>query len=96
MHWMQSPIDADLLPQEVSLKSMIRNLKREVHHLKKKLKKIEDELQKSRKNALEATIEVTHLRKLQRKDSVSFSIRKDNFERELAELKKVLVTSLGH
>ena len=33
-------------------------------------------------------IEVTHLQKLHRKDSTSFSIRKDNFERELVKLKK--------
>ena len=49
---------------------------------------MEDELQKSRKNALEAIIEVTHLRKLHMKDFISFNIKKGNFERELAELKK--------
>ena len=39
-----------------------------------------------RMNASEATIEVTHLRKLYMKDSMSFNIKKDNFEKELVEL----------
>ena len=39
-------------------------------------------------NGSEATIEVTHLHKLYMKDSVSFNIKKDNFEKELAELRK--------
>ena len=88
VHWMQSPVDADPLPQGVSLKSMIRNFRKEARHLKKKLKKIKDELQRSRKNASEAMIEVTYLWKLHRKDSTSFSIWKDNFKRKLVKLKK--------
>ncbi|EHA8586429.1 hypothetical protein COCNU_scaffold000363G000010 [Cocos nucifera] len=84
----ESPIDAELLPQGISLKLIVRNLKKKVQQLRKKLKKIEDELQKSRKNASEATIEVTHLCKLHVKDSMTFIIKKDNFERELVELKK--------
>ena len=49
---------------------------------------MEDELQRSKKNASEATIEVTHLRKLHIKDSISFNIKKDNFEKEQTELRK--------
>ena len=85
---MQSSIDAEPLPQGISLKSIVKNLKKEVHHLRKKLKKAEDELQKSRKNASEATIEVSCLRKLHMKDSTTFAIKKGNFKRELAELNK--------
>ena len=67
---------------------MIKNLRKEVHLLRKKLKKTEDNLQALRKNASEATKKVTHLRNLHMKDSTSFSIRKGSFERELAELWK--------
>ncbi|KAG1334184.1 hypothetical protein COCNU_03G003030 [Cocos nucifera] len=83
-----SPTDAELLSKGIPLRSIDKGLKREIHHLKKKLKKMEDELQRSRKNASKAIIEVTCLCKLHMKDSVSFNIKKGNFERELAKLKK--------
>ncbi|KAG1365050.1 hypothetical protein COCNU_12G000500 [Cocos nucifera] len=73
---------------EFLYKSMVRNLKKEVHHLKKKMKKIEDKLQRSRKSASKAMIEVTRLQKLHMRDFVDFRIRKDSYDRELAELKK--------
>ena len=38
------PIDADPLPHGVSIKPLIRSLKKEIHRLKKKLKKMEDDL----------------------------------------------------
>ena len=41
---------------------------------------------RSRKYASEAMIEVTHLQKLHKRDSVDFTIRKGSFERKLAEL----------
>ena len=85
---MQSPIDVESLPQEIPLKLIIKSLKRKIHHLRKKLKKIEDELQRSKKNASKVMIEVTRLHKLYMKDSISFSIKKDNFEKKLAEFKK--------
>ncbi|EHA8586717.1 hypothetical protein COCNU_scaffold000789G000020 [Cocos nucifera] len=86
--WMQSPIDVELLPQGILLKLIVKNLKKKVHHLRKKLKKAEDEHQKSRENALEATIEVTYLHKLHMKDSANFTNKKGSFEKELAKLKK--------
>ncbi|EHA8586611.1 hypothetical protein COCNU_scaffold000575G000020 [Cocos nucifera] len=84
----KSPIDVEQLPQGIPLRSIVRNLKKEVHHLRKKLKRTKDELQKSRKNALEVIIEVTRVRKLQIKDSTTFTIKKGSFERKLVELKK--------
>ncbi|EHA8592230.1 hypothetical protein COCNU_contig69376565G000010 [Cocos nucifera] len=99
----KSPINADPLPQGIPLKAHLKYLRKEVHQLKKKLKKIEDELQKFREHALEAITEVTHLRKLHMRDYAtevtrlrklhmrdyaSVAIRKSVFEKELAELKK--------
>ena len=69
------------------MKSLIKSLKKEVH-LKRMLKKMEDDLQAPQRNASGATNEVTCLQNLYMKDSGSFSIRKDNFEKEIAELKK--------
>ncbi|EHA8589128.1 hypothetical protein COCNU_scaffold008155G000010 [Cocos nucifera] len=53
-----SPIDTDPLPKGVPLKPLIKSLKKEIHYLKKKLKKLEDDLQASRKNASKATKEM--------------------------------------
>ena len=83
-----SSTNVEPLPHGIPLKPIVKVYKREFYHLKKKLKKMEDELQKSRKNAFEATIEVSHLRKLHMKDFTSFNIKKGNFKRELAKLKK--------
>ncbi|EHA8588032.1 hypothetical protein COCNU_scaffold003949G000010 [Cocos nucifera] len=84
----ESPINIDPLPQGVLLKPLIKDLKKEIHLLKRKLKKTEDNLQASQMNASEATKEVTCLQNLHMKDSASFSIRKESFERKLAELRK--------
>ncbi|EHA8586714.1 hypothetical protein COCNU_scaffold000782G000010 [Cocos nucifera] len=85
-HGFPLPIDADPLSNGILIKPLIRSLKKEIHHLKMKLRKIEDDLQELRKNASEETVEVTHLRNLQRKDSTSFSIWKGNFESEMVKL----------
>ena len=76
---MPSPIEVAPLPEGVSLKSIIKDLKRKVYHLKKRLKKTEDELQRFRKNTSKVMIEVTHLRKLLMRDSTDFTIRKGSF-----------------
>ncbi|EHA8587391.1 hypothetical protein COCNU_scaffold002054G000010 [Cocos nucifera] len=45
----------------VSIKPLIKNLRKELHLLRKKLTKMEDDLRASRNNASKATKEVTHL-----------------------------------
>ncbi|EHA8586358.1 hypothetical protein COCNU_scaffold000210G000030 [Cocos nucifera] len=82
-----SPTNIKSPPEGIPLRPIVKNLKEKIHHLKKKLRKTKDELQRSRKNASKVTVKVTRLRKLHMKESVSFSIRKDNFEKELAELR---------
>ena len=67
---------------------MIRNLKNEVHHLKKKLKKAKDEILWSKKICSEQMIEVTRQRQVHKKDSMDYIIKKRNFEVELKEIKK--------
>ncbi|EHA8588025.1 hypothetical protein COCNU_scaffold003914G000010 [Cocos nucifera] len=47
--FLESPVEANPLPQGVLLKSHIKSLRREVHHLKKKLEKTEDKHKKSKK-----------------------------------------------
>ncbi|EHA8587327.1 hypothetical protein COCNU_scaffold001895G000010 [Cocos nucifera] len=69
-------VEADPLPQGISLKARIRHLEREVRYTKKKLKKVEDKLQRSRKNYSEATIEVTCLRNLHKKNSMNYINKK--------------------
>ncbi|EHA8587121.1 hypothetical protein COCNU_scaffold001459G000030 [Cocos nucifera] len=81
-------VDADPLPRGIPIRSLIRRLKKEIRCLKRKLRKIEDDLQESRKNTSEATVEVTHLRNLHKKNSISFSIWKDSFKKEMAELRR--------
>ncbi|EHA8587634.1 hypothetical protein COCNU_scaffold002864G000020 [Cocos nucifera] len=81
-------VDANPLLRGVLIKPLIRSLKMEIHRLKKKLRKIKDDLQESRKNALKATIEVTRLRSLHRKDSNNFSTWKDSFEKKMDELRR--------
>ena len=56
--------------------------------MRKKLKKVEADLQASRKNASEVTKEVTRLRSLHMNDSTSFSIWKENFKKKLDKLRK--------
>ncbi|EHA8586220.1 hypothetical protein COCNU_scaffold000109G000010 [Cocos nucifera] len=47
----ESPTNTDPLPQGVLIKSLIKNLRRKIHLLRKKLKKMEDDFRASRKNA---------------------------------------------
>ncbi|EHA8590871.1 hypothetical protein COCNU_scaffold026313G000010 [Cocos nucifera] len=84
----KSLVNADLLPQGIPLRAHLKYLRKEVHQLKKKLKKTEDELQKFREHASKATIEVIHLYKLHMRDSASVAIRKGVFKKEFVELKK--------
>ena len=74
---------------------MIRNLNKEVHHFKKKLKKIKDELQKSRKDYSELTIEITHLHKVHKKELMDFIDRKRHLTEELERHRKLVVRRLG-
>ncbi|EHA8587929.1 hypothetical protein COCNU_scaffold003611G000010 [Cocos nucifera] len=55
---------------------------------KKKLKKVEADLQSSHNDASKAIREITCLHDLHMKDAASFSIRKGSFKKEIAELKK--------
>ncbi|EHA8586531.1 hypothetical protein COCNU_scaffold000483G000010 [Cocos nucifera] len=87
-HNLQSPINADFLPQGVPLKPLIKSLKKKIHHLKKKLKRMEEGLQSSQKKTSKVTKEVTRLQNLHMKDSADFDIQKGIFKKELAELKK--------
>ncbi|EHA8588103.1 hypothetical protein COCNU_scaffold004112G000080 [Cocos nucifera] len=84
----ESSINTDLLPQGVPMKPLIKSLRGKIHLLKKKLKKMEDDLRTSRKNASKATREITCLHGLHMKDAVSFSIRKGSFEKEIIKLKR--------
>ena len=54
----------------------------------KKSKKLDDELHRLRKSHSEATMEVTCLRNLHKKDCMDYSRKKANFEKELEELRK--------
>ena len=49
---------------------------------------MDDELHRLRKSHSEATVEVTHLRNLHKKDFMDYSRKKANFEKELEELQK--------
>ncbi|KAG1362643.1 hypothetical protein COCNU_10G008620 [Cocos nucifera] len=84
----KSPINVDPLHQGVSIKPLIKNLRKKVHLLRKKLKKMEDDLRALQKNASEVMKEVTHLRGLHMKEVVSFSIQKGSFKKEVTKLKK--------
>ena len=70
------------------MKAMIWDLRREVRHLTKKSKKMDDELHKLRKSHSEATMEVTRLRNLYKKDFIDYIRKKANFMKELEELRK--------
>ncbi|EHA8587318.1 hypothetical protein COCNU_scaffold001878G000020 [Cocos nucifera] len=87
-HNPHSLVDADPLPQKVSFKPLIRGLKKKVHLLRKRLKRVEADLESSQKNASRTTKEITYLYDLHMKDAVSFSIWKGSFEKEIAELKR--------
>nr|XP_029117889.1 uncharacterized protein LOC114913355 [Elaeis guineensis] len=84
----ECPVEVLLLPQGIPLKFMIQNLRKEVRHLTKKSKKMEDELCRLRKSHSEATAEATRFRNLHVKGVMDYSRKKANFEKELEELQK--------
>ena len=67
---------------------MIWDLRRKVHHLTKKSKKLDDELHQLRKSHSEATVEVTRLRDLHKKGFMDYTWKKADFVKELEELQK--------
>ncbi|KAG1327735.1 hypothetical protein COCNU_01G016690 [Cocos nucifera] len=85
---LESPIDVEPLPQGIPLKVFNRKLKKEVHHLSKKLKKTEDELQKSYKNYADAAIEINHLRQAYKKDFKEYTKKKNHLKVELEKIMK--------
>ncbi|EHA8586267.1 hypothetical protein COCNU_scaffold000150G000010 [Cocos nucifera] len=85
-HDLLSSIDNDPLPLGVLFKPLIKGLKKEVHQLRKRLKRVEADLQGSQKNAAEVIKEATRLQSLHMKDTASFTIWKENFEKKPAEL----------
>ena len=70
------------------MKFMIQDLKREVRHLMKKSKKLDDELHQLRKSHSKATAEATHLQHLHKKGFMDYTRRKADFVKELEELRK--------
>ena len=79
----QCPVEALPLPQEIPLKSMIRDLRREVCQLMKKSKKLEDELHQLRKSHSEVTAEATRFQDLHRKGLMEYTQGKADFVTEL-------------
>ena len=69
------------------MKTYIRNLKRKVRHLTKRLKKIEGELHRS-KDYAKATIEINHLCQACKKDSKECTDKKNHLKEELEEIRK--------
>ncbi|KAG1358599.1 hypothetical protein COCNU_08G000450 [Cocos nucifera] len=82
----QSPIEADPLPQGMPLKSSLRRLRKKVHHLRRKVENMEGELKKSKKNYAEASVEINPLRQAYKKDSMDYIKKKWNFEVKLEEI----------
>ncbi|XP_073106611.1 uncharacterized protein [Elaeis guineensis] len=82
------PAKALPLPQEISLKLMIRDLRRKVRHLMKKSKKLDDELHRLRESNSEVTTEAARFRDLHKKGFMDYTWRKANFVTELKELRK--------
>ena len=83
----QSPIEADPLPQGVFLKAHIRSLRREVRHLKKNLEKTEDKLKKSEKNYADAATEISRLHQSSRQLFKEYNTKKFNLNEELEGVK---------
>ena len=65
---------------------MIWDLRREVHHLTEKSKKLDDELRWLKKSHSEVTAEATRFRDLHKKGFTEYTRRKANFVAELEEL----------
>ena len=84
----QCPVEALPLSQGIPLKSMIWDLRRKVHHLTKKSKKMDDELHRLRKSHSEATAKVTRLRDLHKKGFMDYTRKKADFVKKLEELQK--------
>ncbi|KAG1338563.1 putative trichoplein keratin filament-binding protein-like [Cocos nucifera] len=84
----ESPIEVDPLPQDVSLRAYVRNPKKEVQQLKKKLGKIEDKLKKSKKNYADGAIEINCLRQSSKQFFREYTTKKNHLNEELEEIKK--------
>ena len=84
----QCPAEALPLPQGIPLKSTIRDLRKKVHHLMKKSKKLDDELHQLRKSHLEVTAEAIRFQDLHRKGLMEFTRKSADFATELEELQK--------
>ena len=80
---MQSPIEAEPLPQGIPLKAHIKSLRREIHQTKKKLKKTEDELQRFKKCYTDASIKINHLRQSSKQFFMDHTVKKYHLIEEL-------------
>ena len=67
---------------------MVRDLRREVRHLMKKSKKLDDELHQLRKSHSEVTVKAARFRDLHKKSFMEYTKRKVDFITELEELRK--------
>ena len=67
---------------------MIRDLKREVRHLTKKSKKLDDELHRLRKSHSKITAEAARFQDLHKKSFIDYTRRKADFVTELEKLRK--------
>ena len=70
------------------MKTIINDLKKEVYQVKKKLKKIEDEFQKSKKSYAEAAIKINCLCQSFKQLFKEYIIKKYHLSEELEETKK--------
>ncbi|EHA8591098.1 hypothetical protein COCNU_scaffold033387G000010 [Cocos nucifera] len=84
----ESQIEANPLPKGVPLKTSLRRLRKEVYHLKRKIEKMEGELKKSKKNYVEASIEIDLLCQAHKKAFMDYIRKKRNLEVELKEVKE--------
>ena len=80
---MQSLIGAKSLSQSIPLKAHIKDLKREFHQLKKKLRKIEDELKKSKKGYTKVLVEINRLRQSSKQFFKKYTAKKYYLTEEL-------------
>ena len=67
----------------------IKNLRREVYQLKKKLGKIKWELKKFKKSYTEANVEISHFRQVHKKDAMDYINKKCHLIEELERVKKL-------
>ncbi|EHA8588403.1 hypothetical protein COCNU_scaffold005031G000040 [Cocos nucifera] len=86
---LKSPVEADPLPQGVPLKVHVKNLRKEVHQLKRKLGKMEGELQKFKKSYADANVEINRLHQVHKKDAIDYIDKKRQLTEELERAKKL-------